>query len=137
MRKVILFLLVLITVATASATDVTYATFGSVNPLDTAYRTNSYNLMYKSCDSSVIVIEAKDTLTVESVVVEIMSMNGVKVKSDTLLSATTINGGVKAIAFKPLPYSKLYTMFKLIIRAKGKTFRKAQINSYIVYIKED
>ena len=137
MKKLLVVFLALIAVCSVQATEVIFHDLGKVKQLDTNSRTISYVIPYKSCDSVAIVFEVTDTLTIESVVVDILSLGGIKVKSDTLLGSTAVNGGIKAIPFRALPYDKLYTNFRVNIKFKGKTYKKATANFYLVYIKEN
>ena len=137
MKKILVMSLMVLISYMASATEVIYHDLGRVQQLDTNFKTNSYVIPYKSCDSVSIVCEVTDTLTIESVVVDILSIGGIKVKSDTLLSSTTINGGVRAIPFRALPYDKLYINYRVHIKFKGRTYKKASANFYLVYIKEN
>lgn len=137
MKKLLFVLLTILTCYSVQATEVIFHDLGKVSQLDTASKSVSYIIPYKSCDSVSIVSEVTDTLTIESVVVEILSLNGIRVKTDTLLSSTTVNGGVKAIPFNALPYEQLYTNFRVNIKFKGKTYKKASANFYLVYIKEN
>ena len=137
MKKLLVVFLTILTCYSVQATEVIFHNLGKVSQLDTASRSVSYVIPYKSCDSVSIVSEVTDTLTIESVVVEILSLNGIKVQSDTLLGSTVVNGGVKAIPFIALPYDKLYTNYRVHIKFKGKTYKKATANFYLVYIKEN
>ena len=137
MKKLLVVFLTILTCYSVQATEVIFHNLGKVSQLDTASRSVSYVIPYKSCDSVSIVSEVTDTLTIESVVVEILSLNGIKVQSDTLLGSTVVNGGVQAIPFIALPYDKLYTNYRVHIKFKGKTYKKASANFYLVYIKEN
>lgn len=137
MKKILVMSLMVLISYVASATEIIYHDLGRVQQLDTNFKTNSYVIPYKSCDSVSIVCEVTDTLTIESVVVDILSIGGIKVKSDTLLSSTTINGGVRAIPFRALPYDKLYINYRVHIKFKGRNYKKASANFYLVYIKEN
>ena len=137
MKKLLLALVIILIAYSAQAKDIAYQELGRIGSLDTALKTISYNVPYQNCDTSVVMVEVSDTLTIESAILEVSSINGYKVSSDTLLSSTTISGGVKAIAVSALPYKSIYTKHKLIIKLKGKTYKKASAIFTMIYLKEN
>lgn len=136
MKKLLLTFAMIFTMYSAQS-EVIYNELGRVSNLDTLTKVLDYNVPYKSCDSSVILVEVTDTLTIESAVLEVMSVNGYKATSDTLLSATTISGGIRAIALSSFPYQSIHTRYRVVIKLKGKTAKKASAIFTMIYIKEN
>jgi hypothetical protein len=140
MIKYVFVWLTLVMLATsvyeAKSERLTIKSLGNFAQLDTVNVSKSFRISYTECDSMVLMIEVKDTVTVEVMQTYGTEMTGA-MHSDTVQTSTTVNGTMLLVSLKAFPIADVYRISNVIIKVKGKTPNKAFVNVGVAYIKKE